>query len=166
MRYYLDTEFVDTSGSVELISIGMVCEDNRELYVEISSFQWSKHAPSSQNKVASSDWLWKNFHPYALTQEQRRTDTQIAQDIVEFTKGEDFELWGYNSAYDWVAFCSVFGRRIDIPENFPSLCLDLKQLALSLGKRRDDLPTMRGNAHNALDDAHWNLLAHQYLLSL
>jgi len=31
------------------------------------------------------------------------------------------------SDYDWVLFCSLFGRMIDLPKGFPMYCIDLKQ---------------------------------------
>ena len=32
MKYFIDTEFVETVGHIELISIGIVAEDGREYY--------------------------------------------------------------------------------------------------------------------------------------
>lgn len=37
------------------------------------------------------------------------------------------EFYGYFSDYDWVLFCSLFGRMIDLPKGFPYYCIDLKQ---------------------------------------
>ena len=48
MRYFLDTEFIDDGKTIDLISIGIVCEDGRELYLQSSQFtpemasQWVK----------------------------------------------------------------------------------------------------------------------------
>ncbi len=38
------------------------------------------------------------------------------------------EFYGYYADYDWVLFCSLFGRMIDLPKGFPMYCKDLKQL--------------------------------------
>ena len=38
MKYFIDTEFVDDGKTIDLISIGIVAEDGRELYVESADF--------------------------------------------------------------------------------------------------------------------------------
>lgn len=35
---------------------------------------------------------------------------------------------GYYCDYDWVLFCSLFGKMIELPEGFPMFCIDLKQM--------------------------------------
>jgi len=37
------------------------------------------------------------------------------------------EFYAYYADYDWVVFCSLFGRMIDLPKWFPMYCKDLKQ---------------------------------------
>lgn len=37
------------------------------------------------------------------------------------------EFYAYYADYDWVLFCSLFGRMIDLPPEFPQYCRDLKQ---------------------------------------
>lgn len=50
MRYYLDTEFIEYPGHLDLISIGMVSEDDRELYCVSYDFDATK----------ASDWVKEN----------------------------------------------------------------------------------------------------------
>ena len=61
MRYFFDTEFLETSGSgqsrIQLISIGMVAEDGRELYLENSQFDWEQEM---------DPWLRENVKPHLL----------------------------------------------------------------------------------------------------
>lgn len=38
------------------------------------------------------------------------------------------EFYGYYCDYDWVLFCSLYGRMIDLPEGYPMYCRDVKQL--------------------------------------
>lgn len=38
MRYWLDTEFIDDGKTIDLISIGIVAEDGRELYMQSTQF--------------------------------------------------------------------------------------------------------------------------------
>src|SRR5437016_4194447 len=42
MRYWLDTEFIDTGTVIDLISIGIVCSDGRELYLQSCEFDHRK----------------------------------------------------------------------------------------------------------------------------
>ena len=34
MRYFLDTEFIEDGKTIDLLSIGIVAEDGRELYLQ------------------------------------------------------------------------------------------------------------------------------------
>lgn len=85
------------------------------------------------------------------------------------------EFYGYYADYDWVLFCSLFGRMIDLPKGFPMYCRDLKQMLdeayiyqenkypnedrlyswLRTVKNHPDYPK-QDNEHNALSDAKWN----------
>jgi hypothetical protein len=77
------------------------------------------------------------------------------------------EFWGYFSDYDWVVFCQLFGRMIDLPKGFPFYCLDLKQLMdnyfFTKEWKQKNYPDPK-NEHNALVDAIWNFNLHQKIL--
>jgi len=68
-------------------------------------------------------------------------------------------FYAYYADYDWVLFCSMFGRMINLPEGFPMYCRDLKQMMDERGLDKDlkqmNCPEPK-NAHNALEDARWN----------
>jgi len=110
---------------------------------------------------------------------------------IKYGWGEDLshELYAYYADYDWVVFCSLFGRMIDLPKGFPMYCRDLKQmldekiesLHIKLGglgdkvtalgsldehkerwKTHPDYPK-QANEHNALDDAKWNKKLHEFI---
>jgi len=84
--------------------------------------------------------------------------------------GEQPEFYAYYADYDWVLFCSLFGRMIDLPKGFPMYCKDLKQefdhdYDVSIRERmkeREDYPKQK-NEHNALDDARWNFELYKWL---
>lgn len=142
-----------------------------------------------------------------------KTNKEIAKEVIEFVydiKPEDmsnippmvdlkqYNYWqgkqniafyGYYSAYDWVVFCWLFGKMIDLPKDFPMYCNDLKQMKensiqkLVKNSRKDamfgykdkgqlvevqsfeDLPDYpkQTNEHNALADAKWNFELYKYL---
>lgn len=54
MRYFYDTEFIEDGKTIDLISIGLVCEDGRELYLQSCEF-------STRN---ASDWVKENVFPW------------------------------------------------------------------------------------------------------
>lgn len=141
---------------------------------------------------------------------------QIAEDIIEFVhlpfknmwlaqQGENLSFgryienvaqpinfYGYFCDYDWVVFCSLFGRMIDLPIGFPMYCKDLKQIlderiillaaqkimenysntyssklfkeVLDAYKEQNDYPKQdEGKEHNALEDALWNKRLYDHL---
>lgn len=73
--------------------------------------------------------------------------------------GETIEFYTYYGDYDWVVFCSLFGRMIDLPKGFPMFAYDLHQMRLESGLDKDwkhkHCPDPEGE-HNALVDAKWN----------
>ena len=69
---------------------------------------------------------------------------QIKQEVIDFCGGklfqDDFgnvgyeypngepEFYGYYGSYDWVVFCWIFGRMLDLPNGFPMYIKDVKQM--------------------------------------
>lgn len=148
MRYFIDTEFIESGPSkpIQLISIGIVAEDGRELY-EISNEYDSQNANEwVRAKVLSLIPEGSVCHPLRV----------IADRILAFVQDKP-EFWGYYADYDWVVFCQIFGTMTDLPKGWPMYCNDIKQLCKSLGNPR--LPVQISKEHNALEDARWNKIA-------
>lgn len=167
-RYFFDTEFLDDAATrtIELISIAIVCDDGRELYLGNSEFDRSR----------ADDWLNANVMPQlppigALVKFAAgggpfwRTRDQIRDAIAAFIVDESTEqeprakpeIWAFYASYDWVIFCQLFGKMINLPKHFPWLVNDLKTWAAHIGFKgsfKDLLPT-KGH-HDALEDARWN----------
>jgi len=158
MKYFLDTEFIETgpASPIQLISIGIVCEDGREFYAVSSEF----------NPDDASMWVHDNVISL-LTEDDKLLALplyQIGLSIIEFVmrcEPDKPEFWGYYSDYDWVVFCQIFGTMMDLPKGFPMYCRDIKQLCDSLGNPK--LPEQKEGEHNALADARWNKLAWEFL---
>mgnify|MGYP000718740215 CR=1 FL=1 len=53
MKYWFDTEFIEYPCTIDLISIGIVSEDNRELYLISSEYDESKADPWVKKNVIS-----------------------------------------------------------------------------------------------------------------
>jgi hypothetical protein len=63
IKYFYDTEFVDNGETIDLISIGIVCEDGREYYAV------NRNMP--QYDIKRDDWLHKHVWPSLPTVTQQ-----------------------------------------------------------------------------------------------
>lgn len=80
----------------------------------------------------------------------------------------DIEFYAYFADYDWVAFCWLFGRMIDLPKGFPMFAFDIQQQIEEYKIDKElllkEVPQI--NSHNALADARWNKKLYEFLKSL
>ena len=205
MNYFLDTEFIEGFHKplfgkrrhfVDLISIGIYCEDGREYYAVSNEFNpkdandWVKENVLKKIELdfyRKESAYTKTYHSSVLTLKnfikwKGKSNKQIANDIFQFVcpynKASEYagcasiedgargyletnppKFYGYYSDYDWVLFCSLFGRMIDLPKGFPMYCIDLKQMmderGLTKEWKQESCPDPKGE-HNALVDARWN----------
>jgi hypothetical protein len=152
-----------------------------------------------------------------------KSNRQIAEEIISFTTQTKFleskngrfnsgtdssdkitkcdiiwdnpEFYAYFADYDWVVFCWIFGKMIDLPKGFPKYCRDLKQMLdekakiyikqLCIGENEEEIDEMANrsiknqaeafktfknypkqeNEHDALSDARWNKKLYKFLNS-
>lgn len=163
-RYFYDTEFLEDGNTIELISIGIVCDDGREYYAvnrdvrvrRIKRHPWLMenvvpHLPQGhgdRRNTVPERWLFDYTDPVV---KRRQT---IADDVARFiTSTPDSEMWAYYGAYDHVALCQLWGPMIDLPEGVPMFTHELMQLWEQAG--RPEKPP-QGVEHHALADARWN----------
>lgn len=67
-----------------------------------------------------------------------KDETQTS--IITGTSESDKPVfYGYYADYDWVVFCWLFGKMIDLPKGFPMYCRDLKQM---LEDKAESMTTM------------------------
>ena len=152
MKFWLDTEFIERPCTIDLVSIGIVAEDGREFYAENAWADLSR----------GDDWFKANVVPHLRGGSAQMGHEEIGPAVLDFV-GDDSspEFWAYYADYDWVVFCWLFGRMIDLPKHFPMFCRDLKQWAVDLGDPK--LPEQDGTEHDALADARWNREAWEFL---
>lgn len=222
MKYFIDTEFIEGFHKplfgkrrhfIDLISIGIVCEDGREYYAISNEYKYNMAGDWVKENVIQPLYLEtvsggaRNFsEPNNFHKIYGKSNKQIADELkgfclahVEVNKHRSLDKWGkdcplefygYYSDYDWVVFCSLFGRMIDLPKGFPMYCKDLKQmldayvtnrwlpdskkymkgtgvdmtfdLALSKLKNLEYYPK-QDNEHSALGDARWNKKLYDFL---
>lgn len=191
MKIWYDTEFLEDGDTIELISIGMVAEDGRTLYLVNRDFTWSRIA----RRVWWAPWRWEIRQPWLLehvvphlpqlhgdarlhyagsgplglldrqnwTGAHYQPRETIAREVRSFVQATpDVELWADYSAYDHVALCQLYGRMIDLPFGFPMWTHDFQQLWEAAG--RPSLPGQDDGLHNALADAEQLARCHKLVL--
>lgn len=252
MNYYLDTEFLEgkqdkrflgikygeTKPTIDLISIALVSEDNREYYAISKDFNlkeaWNRYDvvveqvygdmrnQFPEGRKRKVYWIRENvlrpiFNDFLnpiqdttdndhrkftyrnlkyLINKYGKTNKQISKEVIDFTFRDAAEIlknkinfYTYYGDYDWVVFCWLFGKMIDLPKGFKMYSKDLKQIfdevvvtkngkqfykvggspstlkSISDLKNHPDYPK-QSNEHNALEDARWNKKLHEFLNSL
>lgn len=180
MKIFYDTEFIEDGRTVEMISIGMVAEDGRELYAVSEEIR----SGELHQRICNQPWLMRHVVPglpldsdkkgigwssssgdyFALDLSSnlimpRRMIRNLAREFILATPSP--ELWAWYGAYDHVALMQLFGRMVDRPNGIPMWTNDLKQLCVQLGN--PTLPTQKEGQHNALEDAKWNREAYNFL---
>jgi hypothetical protein len=151
-RYFIDTDFIEDGSTIDLISIGIVAEDGREFYAVNLNCDFDK----------ASDWVKENVIPQLPHRSDPAwaTKTAIASNVIRFVI-EEPEIWADYGAFDWVAFCWLFGMLIDLPESLPMYYNDLRTEWNRLG--RPQLPKQDEGIHNALVDARHNRVIYDFL---
>lgn len=181
MNYYLDFEFIEGFHKpflgkrrhfIDLISVGIVCEDGREYYAISNEFKAKNASQWVKENVISKlppryDWeevggpvspfTTGSFEEPSMRLVENRlykSNKQIADEIAEFCgcfreqlfwrTNQPVNFYGYYADYDWVLFCSLFGTMMDLPKGFPKLCMDLKQTCIEKFTTYVNLP---GESH-------------------
>lgn len=163
MRFYYDTEFIENGTTIDLVSIGIVAQDGRELYAVSSAF--------SVNALHDNPWLVENVRPslpgstctncrcitgWHLDRDHPdvRSRAQLARMVRDFllTGPTAPELWADYGAYDHVALCQLWGRMIDLPDGIPMFTHDLRQ-EIEKTPAVEPIPEQAQGLHNALADA-------------
>jgi hypothetical protein len=104
-----------------------------------------------ENNSMHEEEDWFTFRSlYVLIKKYGKSNKQIAEEIKLYVSNNEIyinkvgeryyagvdpvdntklscEFYGYYCDYDWVVFCWLFGRMIDLPKGFPMHCIDLKQ---------------------------------------
>jgi hypothetical protein len=149
MKLFFDTEFTGLRKDTTLVSIGIISEDNKTFYAELTDY----------NKDHIDTWLKQNVIDNLLYSEppqgeenhysmQRHSDNPIGNRIdksysleVRCSKDElkehltqwlsqfdKVEMWSDCLAYDWVLFCDIFGHAFNVPENVLYIPFDICSL--------------------------------------
>jgi 3' exoribonuclease, RNase T-like len=153
-RYFYDCEFIEDGRIIDLVSIGVVDEHDREFYAVSTEFD---------ERLAVS-WVRRNVLDRLPSPGDGawRSRARIREDLLEFLTEPlrerpdvEMELWAWYAAYDHVALAQLWGRMPALPRVIPRFTKDLRQLWDDRG--RPTLPAADARRHDALVDARHNL---------
>lgn len=145
---FFDTEFIEYPGTLELISIGMITGDGKQMYHGVHDFD-----KRIFDKAPSKQWLTENVMPYLKDERRKKTDALRAEVKAFIDSYTDQPIFaGRYCDYDWVAFCWLFGPMVDLPDNWPKHAYDLKQFEIDHNVP-GDLRPVNERPHHALWDA-------------
>ena len=112
-RYFYDCEFIEDGRTIDLVSIGIVCDDGREYYALSSEFDPTRAGP----------WVAAHVLPHLPrpSDESWRPRSAIRDEVLAFLTepGLPIELWAWCAAYDHVARAAV-GRYDGVAQGHPA----------------------------------------------
>lgn len=85
-------------------------------------------------ELKEDDFTYYNFKKFL--NHNGKSNKEIAEDVYDFCitydpiksiEENNPEFYTYYGAYDWVVFCWLFGKMINLPKGFPMYSNDLKQ---------------------------------------
>lgn len=160
MKLFFDTEFTGLHKYTTLISLGIVSEDGREFYAELSDY----------DKTQCDDWIVKNvINNLQESSCYVGTKQEVGQKLREWLKQfDEIQFISDVCHYDFVLLIDLFGNAFDLPNNVSPTCHDINQdiarhYAISeceaFNKSREEIVAdlcsvpVNGRKHNALYDA-------------
>jgi hypothetical protein len=164
-RFGYDTEFIEDGKTIDLISIGIVCEDGREYY--------AINADMPIHRIREHEWLMQNVVPFLpmtqieiahkgtsvpvvdLNDPRVKPRKIIAEEVRAFLKSGEHspELWAFFGAYDHVVYAQLWGPMSDLPDGMPMRTRDIAD-ALDTFDGWEDRPFQDPEmSHDALADA-------------
>lgn len=170
IRYHYDWEFKEDGITIEPISLGMVDDNRRELYIIYAPAVRDFREREYFNNLDQTDiWLRDNVFNHIPETDvdqygywDKRAMAECVYDFVNdgLSPGDwNIELWGYFAAYDHVCLSQLFGRMIDLPPPMPMFTNELMTIGKRPGgykakpPRPKDLPE-----HHSLMDAKYQKL--------
>lgn len=115
------------------------------------------------NKEIAENILW-----FCAAEKSIFETDGLGQEVRNRLEDNPVKFYGYYADYDWVCFCWLFGKMIDLPTGFPMLMFDIQQLIVENNIDKTNLlkEVPQINCHNSLQDAKWNKKLYEFLNKL
>ncbi len=159
MRFFLDAEFIENGETILPLSLAIVPEEGHGIYLVFTDVDRSR----------ADQWVAENVLPHldvhpdgAMSRWVTRTEAPWVLSAWVAEQTAEPEFWADYCSYDWVLLCQLFGKMIDLPDNWPMFCNDIQQEAGRQGW--PDLPD-GDDDHNAYQDAVTTRARWRYLQS-
>jgi hypothetical protein len=176
MKLFFDTEFTGLHKDTTLVSIGIISEDGRTFYAELTDYDgnqvddWLKDNVIAKLRfkdleVGQSHLVRSALSNYSSVMEAYNVEMtgdreHVADELTEWLQQfGQVEFWSDCLSYDWVLFNDLFGSAFDIPGNVYYIPFDICTLFKLKGVDPDisrekfaDINDLKGK-HNALHDA-------------
>ena len=132
MKIFFDTEFTGLYKDTELISIGLVDENGREFYGEITDFDKSKVDEWIKENVLLNTVEFGNISILDICDVVDSYYVGTKETIINYLKEwlkayDNVELVSDVCHYDMVLFIDLFGTAFDLPSNINASCHDINQ---------------------------------------
>lgn len=153
-RYFLDCEFIEDGRTIELVSIGVIDERDREFYAVSTEF----------DPAAAIGWVRRNVldklpppaDPCWRSRQRIRDDLhEYLTEPLRAGTADRLELWAWLAGYDHVALAQLWGAMPALPREIPRFTHELRQRWEDLGS--PPLPRHGTDRHDALADARLGL---------
>lgn len=115
-----------------------------ELFKKENQYTWDSDYGNIGNFMHHMERSGKAFETFErLLLRHGKSNKDIAQEVFQFCTDDSLtiekaafykvqhhpiEFYADYCSYDWVVFCWLFGKMIDLPKGFPMYCNDLQQL--------------------------------------
>jgi hypothetical protein len=156
----IDLEFMESPGSLEILSIGMVNQHGNMFYGVSLDADYRKANPWVKEHVLPNLASKVDVvHYYRLP--------ELRQAVLAFVGPERPEFWGDCAAFDFVAMCWLFGgMNADTggqwPSNWPYYFNDIQAKADEMGVEL----LQESSDHHALSDAVLILANYNHLMNI
>lgn len=133
MKVFFDCEFTGLHQGTTLISIGLVAENGRTFYAELTDYNHRQINAWLQENVIDKLVLKMPFPSGEARTDKAFTikgDTLVVRYWLEIwlkSLGQ-VEMWSDTLAYDWVLFCQLWDHAFSIPSNVYYIPFDLATL--------------------------------------
>lgn len=129
MKVFFDTEFTGLHKNTSLISIGLISEDGKKFYAEMTDYdrtqidEWIEENVINNLwiKLGKFDWDYPDFYHY--------DNKEIIADRLKkyFDQFDTVELVSDVCHYDMMLLIDLFGTAFDLPSNVSPVCHDINQ---------------------------------------